>query len=1727
MDNFWKEGDWIGYASRFSALLLSICCPVLWCAQKGFECVHGNASLAELSESGAKILSTGKSVIHWEEFSILSGQKVRFEQAGINPCVLNRVIGGNASHLLGELFSNGSVFLINPNGVFIGPEGRIETSGFLASTLDVLDSDFLSGKGMLFVKQGEKGKIVHEGKIHCPSGDVYLFASQVENHGDIAALDGCVGLGAGSHIFLAVEGQNRIFIQAVEGEEGEIDHLGKIQGISVELQSQGSPYACAIRSSGEIDAATLVAEEGRIFLKGLEGKVVLNGEMKAPFICASGEEVHVLENARIDGSVSQGGGEILIGGGLRGEDLRITNAKRTYVQKGALISANALDEGNGGSVVVWSEEHTIFEGHAEAKGIDRPGFIEVSGKRLGFSGTTDLRSITGEVGTLLLDPQNIVIDPAGGVFVGPTDPFGNNVGGTDTFTGASLASVINTSAVILQANTDITFNDNVTTAAGAVGSLTLQAGRSILFNSGISVALTDAVPCTATINDAGAIPADRVAGDATFFMDTGSSLTTVNGNIGVGFGSFGGTAEGFIQISGATVTSTSGSISIAGQGYGAAAVAPNNTGITIEGASLIRAGGSVDLTGTAGNATAASADGVSLSGTSIVRISGSSDLTITGSVPAGATVGATTGIVGTLGVQIESLLGSSGNIILNGTNATSDTGSAGLNHGIHLNSQVSSLGSGGIQMNGVGSPNSPGNSNHGVFFTTPARVTSQAGDIEIEGYRGGSGVSAFSTGVRVTGNILITGFGTAGVSIQAPEMGSANPTGTDSAGIKIESAGLVCLISTVNGDIEIDGVGSTMGGTTSHGVWFLNTSLGSGGGLLTLGSGDISVIGLAHSGNPSYGIEMENSSFRATGTGNITCTGTRDISGTGQRNSGFHFALTAPTINVIRAIDGDIELTGIGGGGGGSQECDGLYISGGAFMGGGGFVETLGTGDITLTGTARSTGAAGGHNGVFIDVKAVVRTTGSGLISIDGTGSNSSSGPENNGVRIAGGISAAIPGGQVQSISGPITITGTAGSGVNTNNRGVVITEFGDVISTGTATISITGTGGGGSPNNTGIEVSGADSSITSSGTGAVTLVGNGGAGGIAAANQNQGVRVSSSGLITSVAGTLSITGTGGGNGLGTNNIGIDVDTGGDITSTGSALLLLTGTGGNGTSANSGIQVDGAGSTISATMGGTIELHGFGSSQAAAASQNQGIRLTNSGVIQAANGSIVADGRGGGNGMGSNNVGIDIESAGQILSTGTASINATGIGGVGTSTNYGVQIFGLGSQIASSLSGPITVIGNIGSSTLEDIVIEQFGSVLSSTSGAVQLHANRSDLLIQDGGSVFSNGTGTVTANAINDVRLEGGVNMGEVAQIHVTSGNAFINAQGDVLLTGGSGDGAYAQIGNNALGSPPTASIFVTAQGNVSVDGTNLNSYAVIGHGNPSLGAPMNLTGNITVQAFDVLIDGADAGAGALGFGQIGHVNSLTAATTLAGNIFIDVRNDILLTGGNSSADAYARVGHGGLLAGIAPTVSGNILMIADVDIILTSNPIGQAQVQNLGPGSVICVVDDLYPTTCLFGPGQFILSEDSLIETTGGELRIYTVMPAQNTIDDLLNGAMFIPGPYNVNTTTETWSTYYPNGSYGGQPFNLYYKIPCIIPEDDIDKPITDLSVYNAQLVPLLPSFLPFNYEDYPYHPKLCIQDWIKPFFWSGKEGKVIRTNCEPTFIRYKSMIFENYLE
>jgi filamentous hemagglutinin family protein len=167
----------------YGLILAFLHAEVVWALPSGGVVVGGGAVI-DGSVPGVTTItqSTDRAIINWQDFSVGAGELAQFLQPGANSAILNRVMGNLPSAIMGEIQANGRVFVLNKNGVVIGGGAVINTNGFVASTLDVPDAEFMGGNTMTFAGDSAAA-VVNLGQINGGSGNVVLIARQVENAG--------------------------------------------------------------------------------------------------------------------------------------------------------------------------------------------------------------------------------------------------------------------------------------------------------------------------------------------------------------------------------------------------------------------------------------------------------------------------------------------------------------------------------------------------------------------------------------------------------------------------------------------------------------------------------------------------------------------------------------------------------------------------------------------------------------------------------------------------------------------------------------------------------------------------------------------------------------------------------------------------------------------------------------------------------------------------------------------------------------------------------------------------------------------------------------------------------------------------------------------------------------------------------------------------------------------------------------------------------------------------------------------------------------------------------------------------------------------------------------------------------------------------------------------------------------------------------------------------------
>lgn len=371
---------------------------------------QGNAKFETSEESTVIVTTSDKVHLSYEDFSIDENESIQIYQPSAASSVVIQVEGKSTSILSGTLKSNGQIFLINPNGINIHCTGYIEAKNFLASTFPTCACTLLDENDETFFQGDSTSHIINSGRIHANERNVYLISYKIENKGAIDAPLGAAILAAGREILFKPQHAQKITVLTSlfkeENENTGIDNSGMIKANQAELRADGNSYSVAIRHAGLIDVFGVEGTPSTVCLYSDQGNSGIFGAITAEnsdgtggSILISGENIAFFENSTIDASGSQGGGTILIGQANSG-----SIAKTTFIDEEVVISADAICQGNGGKIIVSSEEITRLYGTISTCGGEESGnggVIGIFGPcKLDFKGEVDQSAPKGKAGNL-------------------------------------------------------------------------------------------------------------------------------------------------------------------------------------------------------------------------------------------------------------------------------------------------------------------------------------------------------------------------------------------------------------------------------------------------------------------------------------------------------------------------------------------------------------------------------------------------------------------------------------------------------------------------------------------------------------------------------------------------------------------------------------------------------------------------------------------------------------------------------------------------------------------------------------------------------------------------------------------------------------------------------------------------------------------------------------------------------------------------------------------------------------------------------------------------------------------------------------------------------------------------------------------------------------------------------------------------------------------------------
>ena len=479
------------FSARCSTLFITLISMPCFAGPEGGAVTSGTAQIQTPdSQTTVVIQETPTVSINWQSLNLSPDELLRFEQPGSQSTALNHILDQRPSEILGQISSNGRVFLMNPNGIIFGESARINVGSLVAGAFQ-MDADAFKKDGQ-FILQTQPGVVENAGQIVAEEGgSIALVGQTVSNSGEIHAQLGKIQLLSADSATLSFDADGLIQFSVSKetlenslGYDSAIDNSGVLQAdggyVVLEAHAANDIYHQVVNNEGLIQANRISTEGGVIRLEGVGGNVINSGDISAVGlgnasggeVTLFGDRVGVTGDATIDASGNTGGGSIAIGGYRKGAGENVSEF--TQVSSDSQIRADAIEQGQGGEITVWANDTTWASGTISATGgstVGDGGFVEISGKQgLVLSADVDLTAKNGAFGTLLLDPTDIIIhDQADGAQTSDTGPgppafipdLSDATAGAGSFDIGELAleGLAGTTNLVLEATNNITVNN--------------------------------------------------------------------------------------------------------------------------------------------------------------------------------------------------------------------------------------------------------------------------------------------------------------------------------------------------------------------------------------------------------------------------------------------------------------------------------------------------------------------------------------------------------------------------------------------------------------------------------------------------------------------------------------------------------------------------------------------------------------------------------------------------------------------------------------------------------------------------------------------------------------------------------------------------------------------------------------------------------------------------------------------------------------------------------------------------------------------------------------------------------------------------------------------------------------------------------------------------------------------------------------------------------------------
>ncbi len=273
-----------------------------------------------------------KAIVNWKDFNIGAQNEVRYVRVddngnpidGASFSTLNRIYQNSKSVIEGKISvqegQNGSIYLINQNGILFKGTAQVDVNTLVASALNITDENFLSDNGIFnagirdpiskepihpaFYWEGTSADVFKETYIQVEpgaklaaqlGGAILLLGPNVTNQGSITTNEGQVVLAAGAKVYITAPDAHLGDINVNTGQPvlSEDSPYRGLAGILVEVDpfqgkdSKGIPVKLGGTVTNEKDptgtilehTGEIIAQKGNVTLVGLA--VNQNGRISA------------------------------------------------------------------------------------------------------------------------------------------------------------------------------------------------------------------------------------------------------------------------------------------------------------------------------------------------------------------------------------------------------------------------------------------------------------------------------------------------------------------------------------------------------------------------------------------------------------------------------------------------------------------------------------------------------------------------------------------------------------------------------------------------------------------------------------------------------------------------------------------------------------------------------------------------------------------------------------------------------------------------------------------------------------------------------------------------------------------------------------------------------------------------------------------------------------------------------------------------------------------------------------------------------------------------------------------------------------------------------------------------------------------------------------------------------------------------------------------------------